>query len=155
MAAMLKRRTFIAIATIIAIAAFGALLQNPPSLIDAITGATRKSRPLILSVAPKSYTLAVNPERFKISDIEAALSGQGSYDGAEIQLSILEGIFTERKSDEISESLSVAGFNPKVNAYSETMLFSRAIAGKYDLLLYPADDTAPSIPGALRIEVPE
>jgi hypothetical protein len=152
---MLKRRTFLAAATVIAIAAFGALLQNPPSLIDAITGATRKSRPLILSVAPKSYTLAVNPDRFEISGIEAALSGQGAYGGTEIQLSILEGIFTERKSSEISKSLSIAGFVPKVKAYSETMLFSRAIAGKYVLLLYPADDSAPNIPGAFQIEVPE
>ena len=40
----MKRKLILLVVTIVFLAGFGALLHSPPSMIDAITGATRKQK---------------------------------------------------------------------------------------------------------------
>jgi hypothetical protein len=229
-------------ATIAIICLIGALMRNPPSLVDAIAGATPKSRPKAAAVAPQGYVLAINAGMAEASGVRRAVNGAigqmensdmgqaasggagrainggagqeadggagwtingaigqaenggagrkttsaieqaangdagrnasgdagqaasgsagqaasgGAFGGgARVSLSIADDSFTARRAEQLAEQLRQCGVEAKIKAYSETMLFSRAAAGKYELLLYPAEAAAPAIPDMECILIP-
>ena len=66
----MKRRLILLVVVIALIAVFGALLHSPPSIIDAVTGATPKAKKAAQSSAQLegSYIFCMNPLLDKLSD---------------------------------------------------------------------------------------
>ena len=66
----MKRRLILLVVVIALIAGFGALLHSPPSIIDAVTGATPKAKKAAQSSAQLegSYIFCMNPLLDKLSD---------------------------------------------------------------------------------------
>ena len=67
----MKRRLILLVVVIALIAGFGALLHSPPSIIDAVTGATPKAKKAAQSSAQLegSYIFCMNPLLDKLSDL--------------------------------------------------------------------------------------
>ena len=66
----MNRRLILLVVVIALIAGFGALLHSPPSIIDAVTGATPKAKKAAQSSAQLegSYIFCMNPLLDKLSD---------------------------------------------------------------------------------------
>ena len=100
------------------LAAFGVFMHSPPSILDGLTGATPKAKRAAQMAAPLegNYLFCINPALEPFSDadfrndLKAFVSGE-------------------------TEVLSDAGADVTLKQYSETMLRSRAINGRYQLLL--------------------
>ena len=72
----MKRRLILLVVVIALIAGFGALLHSPPSIIDAVTGATPKAKKAAQSSAQLegSYIFCMNPLLDKLSDEDIRVS---------------------------------------------------------------------------------
>ncbi|MBS6267264.1 MAG: hypothetical protein KH611_16130 [Clostridium sp.] len=105
----MKRKLILLAVTIVFLAGFGALLHSPPSMIDAVTGATPKSKKAAQASAQLegSYVLGIN----MMSD----------------------GL------DKLCDRLKQAGFSVDLKEYSNTMMLSRVVSGKYDVFLASDD----------------
>ena len=69
----MKRRLILLVVVIALIAGFGALLHSPPSIIDAVTGATPKAKKAAQSSAQLegSYIFCMNPLLDKLSVLKS------------------------------------------------------------------------------------
>lgn len=141
----MKRRLILLAIVIVFIAISANFAISPPSLIDAITGATPKSRArnATVQVAPASYILVKNTE--------ADLSSENS-----VCLAIIDGDkYLKSRAEMLAEEYKSAGITLEIEEYSEVMLISRALAGKYDLLLLPAPQMPlPEFPNAEYTDIP-
>ena len=133
----LKRRLILLAVTAAFIAFMGGATHSPPSVIDAVTGATRKSKKNT-SEYNGSYIIGINTEIAEKSEIIAICSGEGTAMCASghIRLFIPE---SDSKSNsyakEISERLEKSGFDTEIRRYSDTMLRSRIVSEKYDIFI--------------------
>jgi hypothetical protein len=150
----MKRRVFLIVVSVIFIALIGWFMNNPPSLVDAITGATPKSKAKAAEAEPQGYVLAINEELAALPAIKRALEGEPHTGSVTVRLSVTDDSFTAHRAEELAQRLKRSGVAAEVRAYSEMMLFSRAVAGKYELLLYPMEAGAPEIPGAELVAIP-
>ena len=121
----LKRRLILLAVTAAFIAFMGGATHSPPSVIDAVTGATRKSKKNT-SEYNGSYIIGINTEIAEKSEIIAICSGEGTAMCASghIRLFIPE-----------SERLEKSGFDTEIRRYSDTMLRSRIVSEKYDIFI--------------------
>ncbi|MDR1541524.1 MAG: hypothetical protein LBU32_26730 [Clostridiales bacterium] len=128
-----------------AVSAFIAICCNiahsPPSFVDAITGAAPKSwkKAGAVQSAPALYALYKN-------------EGVSFSPGSAWQLAIVkDDEFLASSANILSDDLKLNGVTLEIEAYSEILLVSRAVAGKYELILIDAERTVmPELPGAER-----
>ena len=114
----MKRKLITLVLTLGFLAAFGVFMHSPPSILDGLTGATPKAKRAAQMAAPLegNYLFCINPELESFSDadfrndLKAFVSGE-------------------------TEVLFDAGADVTLKQHSETMLRSRAINGRYQLLL--------------------
>ena len=102
------------------LAAFGVFMHSPPSILDGLTGATPKAKRAAQMAAPLegNYLFCINP----------ALP--------HMTLSVCETDYPLLcYATALCERLTAAGADVTLKQYSETMLRSRAINGRYQLLL--------------------
>ena len=120
------------------IAFMGGATHSPPSVIDAVTGATRKSKKNT-SEYNGSYIIGINTESTLQSEIIAICSGKDTgteNENGNICLFIPESDSKANSfAKEISERLETSGFDTEVRQYSDTMLRSRIISRKYDIFI--------------------
>lgn len=134
----MKRRLILLVVVIALIAGFGALLHSPPSIIDAVTGATPKAKKAAQSSAQLegSYIFCMNPLLDKLSDedireqLKAFVTGKTDSIRTDTEL---------RYADSLCERLNDAGADVQIKQYSGTMLRSRAVSGKYEAFLSESD----------------
>lgn len=144
----MKRRFILLVVVIALIAGFGALLHSPPSIIDTVTGATQKAKKAAQAEAQLDgdYIFCINPSVDNLSDadvreqLKAFVSGQTDIISTDTELSF--DIYVSetdyalvRYADSLCERLNNAGAEAKVKQYSDTMLRSRAVSGKYKVFL--------------------
>ena len=145
----MKRRLILLVVVIALIAGFGALLHSPPSIIDAVTGATPKAKKAAQSSAQLegSYIFCMNPLLDKLSDediLKAFVTGKTDSIRTDTELSF--DIYVSetdyaliRYADSLCERLNDAGADVQIKQYSGTMLRSRAVSGKYEAFLSESD----------------
>ena len=148
----MKRRLILLVVVIVMIAGFGALQHSPPSIIDAVTGATPKAKKAAQSLAhlEGSYVFCMNPLTDKLSDedvreqLKAFVTGKTDSIHAETELSF--DIYVSetdyaliRYANSLCERLNDAGADVQVKEYSGIMLRSRAVSGKYEVFLSESD----------------
>ena len=140
----MKRRIMILCVTVAALALLGVILHTPP---DAITGATKKARAETAETnqTPAEYHLYCNMGNETLSQsvaldaLEKKLHGvKTGYDfnSLVLHLSMIDDdSHATEYAAQLKPLLESAGINIQTDIYNETMLISRAVAGKYDLLL--------------------
>lgn len=148
----MKRRLILLVVVIALIAGFGALLHSPPSIIDAVTGATPKAKKAAQSSAQLegSYIFCMNLLLDKLSDedireqLKAFVTGKTDSIRTDTELSF--DIYVSetdyaliRYADSLCERLNDAGADVQIKQYSGTMLRSRAVSGKYEAFLSESD----------------
>ena len=134
----MKRRLILLVVVVALIAGFGALLHSPPSIIDAVTGATPKAKKAAQSSAQLegSYIFCMNPLLDKLSDedireqLKAFVTGKTDSIRTDTELSF--DIYVSetdyaliRYADSLCERLNDAGADVQIKQYSGTMLRSR------------------------------
>lgn len=144
----MKRRIILLVVVIALIAGFGTLLHSPPSIVDAVTGATPKAKKAAQASAQLegSYVFCMNPLIDKLSDenvrekLKAFVAGQADSIHTDTELSFAIYVSETdyalvRYADSLCERLNDAGTDVQVKQYSSTMLRSRAVSGKYEVFL--------------------
>ena len=156
----MKRKIILIAVTLCLLAAFGALLHSPPSLLDAISGATRRARARNIDItniiAPSEYTLFINTDIPPLNDgatrlairqsvLDEAAAERCSLEPIYLGLAVVDGNrFLSERADMIVMQLETVGIDAQICEYSEMMFLSRAVYGKYDLLLIA--DGEPALP---------
>jgi hypothetical protein len=129
----------------------GALLSHPPSIVDAITGATPKAKAKAAAAEAQRplagrYILFLGAEisRDGLIDVVGA-AAVGEQSGGKLQapenelrLAVPDGESAlGRYAEKLCARLDAAGLDVEVATYSDTMFVSRAVSGRFDLLLTP------------------
>ena len=140
----MKRRLILLVVVIALIAGFGALLHSPPSIIDAVTGATPKAKKAAQSSAQLegSYIFCMNPLLDKLSDEDIREQLKAFVTDTELSFDIYVSetdYALIRYADSLCERLNDAGADVHIKQYSGTMLRSRAVSGKYEAFLSESD----------------
>ena len=148
----MKRRVILLVVVIALLAGFGALLHSPPSIIDAVTGATPKSKKTTQAEVQLdgAYIFCINPSVDNLSDadvreqLKAFVSGQTDGISTDTELSfdiyVSETDYAlEKYAESLCKKLNDAGADVQVKQYSDTMLRSRAVSGKYKVFLAESD----------------
>jgi hypothetical protein len=152
-AGRVRRKAVLLAATVALISLLGVFMHAPPSLIDAIAGATPK--PAVPAAAPRNYVLAVNQQAAGADTIMRRINGAASAEPLRVGLYAVNDGFTAQRAERLSEQLLQSGIETTVRLCSETMLFSRAVAGEYELLLYPEGTDAPDLSDGALVIIPD
>lgn len=148
----MKRKLILLVVTIVFLVGFGGILHSPPSMIDAVTGATPKSKKAAQASAQLegSYVLGINMmsdgldnenTRNKLKEL--------ALDDSETNLMKTDISFRLYVSEtdyplvsyakKLCDRLKQAGFSVDLKEYSNTMMLSRVVSGKYDVFLASDD----------------
>lgn len=148
----MKRRLILLILTIAILAGFGALLHSPPSVLDVVSGATPKSKKKTQTVAELegAYIFCINsdsnewPNRLScdewkdlILDESEALS-ETSDDTYKLYVSE-EDTALLKYAETLCERLEKSGIDVEVKTFSDIMLRSRIVGGRYEIFLASTD----------------
>ena len=138
----MKRKLILLVFTIVFLVGFGAILHSPPSMIDAVTGATPKSKKAAQASAQLegSYVLGIN----MMSD---GLDNENTRNKLkELALDDSETNETDLMKTDISFRLYVSETDYPLVSYAKKLCdrlkqagFSRVVSGKYDVFLASDD----------------
>lgn len=148
----LKRKLIIIVVLIAMLAGFGSLLHSPPSFVDAVTGATPKAKKTEQSQAQLegSYIFCINcaingmdSASFR-DELKKLFSGESDHlsvsSGSTITVYISETDYAlARYAKKLCERFAEAGIQVDLKEYSDTMLRSRVLSGKYEVFLASED----------------
>lgn len=148
----MRRKLLLLAATVIFLIGFGALLHSPPSMIDAISGATPKAKKAVQASAQLegSYIFGINTMSDALADehirevLKEAVLGAAEENLIETEISfrlyVPETDYAlVRYAEKLCERLEQSGAAVDLIEYSNTMLLSRVISGKYDVFLTSED----------------
>lgn len=145
----MKRRLILLAVVVALLAGFGALLHSPPSLVDAITGATPKAKKAEQASAQLSgdYVFCINaaelPDSGFRTELKDMISGEDesvSAPSEKLKLYVSDTDYALiRYAEKVCQTLRESGLDIQVKECSATMLRSRAVSGQYLLLLFSAD----------------
>ena len=144
----MKRKLILLAVTIVFLAGFGALLHSPPSMIDAVTGATPKSKKLegsyVLGINMMSDGLDNENTRNKLKEL--ALDDSETNETDLMKTDISFRLYVSETdyplvsyAKKLCDRLKQAGFSVDLKEYSNTMMLSRVVNGKYDVFLASDD----------------
>lgn len=148
----MKRRLILLILTIAILAGFGALLHSPPSVLDVVSGATPKSKKKTQTVAELegAYIFCINSDSNEwpdslscdewkdlILDESEALS-ETSDDTYKLYVSE-EDTALLKYAETLCERLEKSGIDVEVKTFSDIMLRSRIVGGRYEIFLASTD----------------
>ena len=145
----MKRKLILLVVTIVFLVGFGAILHSPPSMIDAVTGATPKSKKAAQASAQLegSYVLGINMmsdgldnENTRNKLKELALDDSETNETDLMKTDISFRLYVSETdyplvsyAKKLCDRLKQAGFS------SNTMMLSRVVSGKYDVFLASDD----------------
>jgi hypothetical protein len=147
-----KRKFILLIASIVFLAGFGTLLHSPPSVIDAISGATPKAKRALQAAAQLegSYVFCFNTTADDLTDKDIRkMLKEFALSNSEVDLTEMKIRFRLYVSEtdyalvryvkKLCDKFEQAGVTVELTEYSNTMLLSRVISGKYDVFLASED----------------
>jgi hypothetical protein len=143
-----KRKLILLVVTIVFLVGFGAILHSPPSMIDAVTGATPKSKKLegsyVLGINMMSDGLDNENTRNKLKEL--ALDDSETNETDLMKTDISFRLYVSETdyplvsyAKKLCDRLKQAGFSVDLKEYSNTMMLSRVVSGKYDVFLASDD----------------
>lgn len=151
----MKRKLILLVVTIVFLVGFGAILHSPPSMIDAVTGATPKSKKAAQASAQLegSYVLGINMmsdgldnENTRNKLKELALDDSETNETDLMKTDISFRLYVSETdyplvsyAKKLCDRLKQAGFSVDLKEYSNTMMLSRVVSGKYDVFLASDD----------------
>ena len=151
----MKRKLILLVVTIVFLVGFGAILHSPPSMIDAVTGATPKSKKAAQASAQLegSYVLGINMmsdgldnENTRNKLKELALDDSETNETDLMKTDISFRLYVSETdyplvsyAKKLCDRLKQAGFFVDLKEYSNTMMLSRVVSGKYDVFLASDD----------------
>ena len=142
----MKRRLILLAVVVALLAGFGALLHSPPSLVDAISGATPKAKKAEQASAQLSgdYVFCINaaelPDSGFRTELKDMISGEDESVSEKLKLYVSDTDYALiRYAEKVCQTLRESGLDIQVKECSATMLRSRAVSGQYLLLLFSAD----------------
>ena len=151
----MKRKLILLVVTIVFLVGFGAILHSPPSMIDAVTGATPKSKRRLKPSAQLegSYVLGINMmsdgldnENTRNKLKELALDDSETNETDLMKTDISFRLYVSETdyplvsyAKKLCDRLKQAGFFVDLKEYSNTMMLSRVVSGKYDVFLASDD----------------
>jgi len=140
---------------VVFLAGFGVILHSPPSMIDAVTGATPKSKKAAQASAQLegSYVLGINMmsdgldnENARNKLKELALDDSETNETDLMKTDISFRLYVPETdyplvgyAKKLCDRLKQAGFFVDLKEYSNTMMLSRVVSGKYDVFLASDD----------------
>lgn len=144
----MKRKLILLVVTIVFLVGFGAILHSPPSMIDAVTGATPKSKKLegsyVLGINMMSDGLDNENTRNKLKEL--ALDDSETNETDLMKTDISFRLYVSETdyplvsyAKKLCDRLKQAGFSVDLKEYSNTMMLSRVVSGKYDVFLASDD----------------
>lgn len=144
----MKRKLILLVVTIVFLVGFGAILHSPPSMIDAVTGATPKSKKLegsyVLGINMMSDGLDNENTRNKLKEL--ALDDSETNETDLMKTDISFRLYVSETdyplvsyAKKLCDRLKQAGFSVDLKEYSNTMMLSRVVNGKYDVFLASDD----------------
>lgn len=151
----MKRKLILLVVTIVFLVGFGVVLHSPPSMIDAVTGATPKSKKAAQASAQLegSYVLGINMmsdgldnENTRNKLKELALDDSETNETDLMKTDISFRLYVSETdyplvsyAKKLCDRLKQAGFSVDLKEYSNTMMLSRVVSGKYDVFLASDD----------------
>ena len=151
----MKRKLILLVVTIVFLVGFGVILHSPPSMIDAVTGATPKSKKAAQASAQLegSYVLGINMmsdgldnENTRNKLKELALDDSETNETDLMKTDISFRLYVSETdyplvsyAKKLCDRLKQAGFSVDLKEYSNTMMLSRVVSGKYDVFLASDD----------------
>lgn len=144
----MNRRLILLVLAVALLAGFGSLLHSPPSLIDAVSGATPKSRKAAQEAVELegSYVFCINPDTDKL--LNSSTSGElkkfmtGESDSLPAMNDFPHNLYVSdadaallKYAKMLCEKLDKAGVEVELRTFSDTMLRSRIVSGKYEMFL--------------------
>lgn len=148
----MKRRLILLVIVIAFLAGFGTILHSPPSIVDAVTGATPKAKKEVQESAQLegNYVLCMNTLSPKLNSENvrdemktiALVTSNEKLTEAEIgfYIYVSESDYALVKyTKKLCERFEKIGIDVKLKEYSSTMLYSRIVSGKYDVFLASED----------------
>ncbi len=144
----MKRKLILLVVTIVFLVGFGAILHSPHSMIDAVTGATPKSKKLegsyVLGINMMSDGLDNENTRNKLKEL--ALDDSETNETDLMKTDISFRLYVSETdyplvsyAKKLCDRLKQAGFSVDLKEYSNTMMLSRVVSGKYDVFLASDD----------------
>ena len=121
----MKRKLILLVVTIVFLVGFGAILHSSVSMIDAVTGATPKSKKA--AQASAQLDSETNETDLMKTDISFRLYV------SETDYPLVS------YAKKLCDRLKQAGFSVDLKEYSNTMILSRVVSGKYDVFLASDD----------------
>ena len=153
----MKRKLILLVVTIVFLVGFGVILHSPPSMIDAVTGATPKSKKAAQASAQLegSYVLGINinmmsdgldKENTRNKLKELALDDSETNETDLMKTDISFRLYVSETdyplvsyAKKLCDRLKQAGFSVDLKEYSNTMMLSRVVSGKYNVFLASDD----------------
>lgn len=141
-----KKKLVIIVVTVFVLGVFGELLQNPPNIVDAITGATPKTKRKQTETAEfaNEYILGINPngdtDTEILEELYQAICQRADVksfpNDRNIQITISENdAALEKYMRSFETAMEKEGMAINVTSYSSLMAASRVHSGKYDVFL--------------------
>jgi hypothetical protein len=141
-----KRKFIIIVVTVFVLGLFGELMQNPPNMVDAITGATAKSKRKQTEKVEfaDEYVLGINPngdtDDELLEELYQAICQRADLksfpDDRNIQITIsAEDAALEKYMRSFETAMEKEDIDVNVLSYSSLMAISRVHSGKYDVFL--------------------
>lgn len=144
----MKRRLILLVLVVALLAVFGSLLHSPPSLIDAISGATPKSKKAAQEAVELegAYVFCINPDTNKLLNSSTCQELKDFITGESDSFPAMENFpHNLYVSDDdtallkyakaLCERLDKAGAEVELRTFSDTMLRSRIVSGRYEMFL--------------------
>ena len=148
----MKRKLILLVVTIVFLVGFGAILHSPLSMIDAVTGATPKSKKAAQASAQLegSYVNMMSDgldnENTRNKLKELALDDSETNETDLMKTDISFRLYVSETdyplvsyAKKLCDRLKQAGFSVDLKEYSNTMMLSRVVSGKYDVFLASDD----------------
>ena len=134
----MKRKLILLVVTIVFLVGFGSILHSPPSMIDVVTGATPKSK--------KAAQDGLDNENTRNKLKELALDDSETNETDLMKTDISFWLYVSETdyplvsyAKKLCDRLKQAGFSVDLKEYSNTMMLSRVVSGKYDVFLASDD----------------
>jgi hypothetical protein len=141
-----KRKFIIIVVTVFVLGLFGELMQNPPNMVDAITGATSKMKKKQTEKAEfaNEYIFGINPNGDMdvelLEELYQAICQWADLKSfskdVNIQITISkDDAALEKYMRSFETAMEKEGLSINVISYSSLMAASRVHSGKYDVFL--------------------
>ena len=144
---MIKRFVIITVSVIAVLLCAGRLCQSPPSVVDVISGATPKAHKNEVTKLEGSYIFGINADCFDDeSKMKVFFDTAQNIDSVKLADNVSLKVYIPENekalcsyAKRLDEKLDGYNCDIDIMTFSEVMVYSKVISGRYESFLIPAD----------------